>query len=187
MILITNLFSAIVTVGHILTIWKKGLVIPVHKGGSKPSHKGGSKRHINVNRTDLFHFYVLFTNFLRRLFSRIHYWIETFSVIFPNKQQQGFTKSLNCITATFTLSEAILSAFELYSTGIFAAFLDIMRAFDTVWHAGLINKLKTLGIKGPLLRIINQCYTDIKSAVFVNGVTSTINFSIFNSNFVLYN
>jgi len=61
-----------------------------------------------------------------------------------------------------------------------------MRAFDTVWHAGLISKLKTLGIKGQLLRIINQCYTDMKSAVFLNGVTLTTNFSIFNSNFVLY-
>lgn len=39
LILITKLFSVIITVGHILTIWKKGLVIPVHKGGSTPSQK----------------------------------------------------------------------------------------------------------------------------------------------------
>jgi hypothetical protein len=48
-----------------------------------------------------------------------------------------------------------------------------MRDFDSVWHAGLITKLKTLGIKGPLLRIIDQCYSDMKSAVFLNGVTSS--------------
>ena len=66
----------------------------------------------------------------------------------------------------------MLSVLELHST-IFAAFLDIMRAFDTVCHAGLINKLKTLGIKGPLLRIIDQYYTDMKYAVFLNGVTSS--------------
>ena len=48
-----------------------------------------------------------------------------------------------------------------------------MRDFDSVWHAGLINKLETLGIKGPLLRIIDKCYTDMKSAVFLNGVTSS--------------
>ena len=67
---------------------------------------------------------------------------------------------------------------------IFAAFLDIMRAFDAVRHAGLIDKLKTLGINCD---IIDQYYTNMKSAVFLNGVTSTTNFSIFNSNFVLYN
>jgi len=66
----------------------------------------------------------------------------------------------------------MLSVLELHST-IFAAFLDIMRAFDTVCHAGLINKLKPIGIKGPLLRIIDQCYTDTKSAVFINGATSS--------------
>ena len=66
----------------------------------------------------------------------------------------------------------MLSVFELHST-IFAAFLEILRAFDTVWHAILINKLKPIGIKGPLLRIIDQCYTDMKSVVFLNGATST--------------
>jgi hypothetical protein len=66
----------------------------------------------------------------------------------------------------------MLSVFELHST-IFAAFHDIMRAFETVWHAGLINKLKPIGIKGSLLLIIDQCYTDMKSAVFVNEATST--------------
>jgi hypothetical protein len=66
----------------------------------------------------------------------------------------------------------MLSVFELHST-IFAAFHDIMRAFDTVWHARLINKLKPIGIRGLLLRIIDQCYTDMKSAVFLNGATSS--------------
>jgi hypothetical protein len=66
----------------------------------------------------------------------------------------------------------MLSVFELDST-IFAAFHDIMRDFDTVWHAALINKLKPIGIKGSLLLIIDQCYTDMKSAVFLNGATSS--------------
>jgi hypothetical protein len=70
------------------------------------------------------------------------------------------------------LSEAILSVFELHSI-IFSAFLDSMWTVDTVRHAWLINKLKTLRIKGPLLRIIYQCYTDMKYAIFVNGVASS--------------
>ena len=66
----------------------------------------------------------------------------------------------------------MFSAFELHST-IFADFHDIMRIFDSVWHAGVINKLKSIGIKGSLLLIIDQCYTDMKSAVFLNEATST--------------
>ena len=88
--------SVIITVGHILTIWRKGLVISVHKEGSKPWHKCESNRHIAL----LCSFY----NILEKIiFRRIQYWIETFSIIFQNKQQQGFTESLNCITTTYSV------------------------------------------------------------------------------------
>jgi hypothetical protein len=52
-----------------------------------------------------------------------------------------------------------------------------MRDFDTVWHAALINKLKPIGIKGSLLLIIDQCYTDMKSAVFLNGANIVLSSS----------
>ena len=79
LILITKLFSVIIIVGHIPTIWKNGLAIPVYKGGSTPSHKNESYRPIAL----LCSFNKLFEKIL---FSRIQYWIETFSVILPKKQ-----------------------------------------------------------------------------------------------------
>ena len=33
-------------------------------------------------------------------------------------------------------------------------FLDISKAFDGVWHDGLIYKMKHLGITGPLLKLV---------------------------------
>ena len=33
-------------------------------------------------------------------------------------------------------------------------FLDISKAFDTVWHEGLIFKLKIYGIDGNLLKLL---------------------------------
>jgi hypothetical protein len=86
LILITKLFSVSITVGHIPTIWKKGLVIPGHKGGSTPSQKYESYIPIAL----LCSFSKLFEKII---FSRIQYWFETFSVILPNKQQHGFIES----------------------------------------------------------------------------------------------
>jgi hypothetical protein len=86
LILITKLFSAIITIGYIPTTWKKGLAIPVHKGGPTPSQKYESYRPIAL----LCSFSKLFETII---FSRIQYWIETFSIILPNKQQQVFTES----------------------------------------------------------------------------------------------
>ena len=100
LLLITKLFSAIITVGPIPTIGKKGLVILVHKRGSKPSDQCESYISIAL--------WCSFNKLLRRLFSQefnigLKYF-ETFSVIYANKQQQGFTKSLNCITTTLIRS-----------------------------------------------------------------------------------
>ena len=86
LILITKLFSVIITVGHIPTIWKKGLVIPVHKGGSTPSQKYESYIPIALSCS-------FSKRFEKIIFSRIQYWFETFSVILPNKQQHGFIES----------------------------------------------------------------------------------------------
>ena len=44
LVLITKLFSAIIAIGNIPTMWKKGLAMPVYKGVSKPSHKYESYR-----------------------------------------------------------------------------------------------------------------------------------------------
>ena len=93
------------------------------------------------------------------------------SIQFPNVQQQGFQKGIGCQTASFNLQETIHDNLEQHSR-IFTAFLDIKKAFDTVWHDALIRKLELLGVTGKILRLINNSYCDISSAVVANNVTS---------------
>jgi len=50
--------------------------------------------------------------------------------------------------------------------------LDIAGAFDRVWHAGLISKIKSLGIDGNLLKLISNYLEDRAFHVVVNGCTS---------------
>ena len=66
----------------------------------------------------------------------------------------------------------ISSSFDCDSTiGVRCVFLDISKAFDKVWHDGIILKLETYGIKGKLLNLINLHAR--YQRVVRNGQTST--------------
>ena len=51
-------------------------------------------------------------------------------------------------------------------------FLDISKAFDKVWHEGLVFKLKQIGISGNLLNISEDFLRNRKQRVVLNGQTS---------------
>ena len=48
-------------------------------------------------------------------------------------------------------------------------FLDISRAFDRVWHRGLLKELESIGVMGPLLKWIEHYLKDRQQRVCING------------------
>ena len=54
-----------------------------------------------------------------------------------------------------------------------AVFLDISKAFDKVWHEGLLFKLKLNGISGNLLKVITDFLYQRKKRVGLNGQHSS--------------
>ena len=53
-------------------------------------------------------------------------------------------------------------------------FLDISKAFDKVWHDGLIFKLEQNGISGRLLNLFQNYLTNRKQRVILNGYSSEL-------------
>ena len=51
-------------------------------------------------------------------------------------------------------------------------FCDISKAFDRVWHKGLLLKLEAYGVKGSLLQLLNNYLSERQQAVFVNNSLS---------------
>ena len=53
-----------------------------------------------------------------------------------------------------------------------AVFLDISKAFDRVWHRGLIAKLRSIGVEGNLLNRLISYLSCRKQRVIIEGVHS---------------
>ena len=53
-----------------------------------------------------------------------------------------------------------------------AVFLDISKAFDKVWHDGLIFKMRQNGISGKLLKVLQNYLSNRKQRVVLNGFSS---------------
>ena len=56
------------------------------------------------------------------------------------------------------------------------AALDISRAFDRVWHKGLLSKLMALGIGGSVYRWIRSFLHNRSIKVIINGQQSTVSY-----------
>ena len=67
----------------------------------------------------------------------------------------------------------IYRAFDAYPTlESCGVFLDMSKAFDKIWHEGLISKLKSMGISNTLLELIKSFLKNRFQRVVLNGQMS---------------
>ena len=69
--------------------------------------------------------------------------------------QYGFRSSRSTADLLTVVSDRIARAFNR-SGATQAAALDISKAFDRVWHANLLHKLKPYGISGQVFALISS-------------------------------
>ena len=68
-------------------------------------------------------------------------------------KQSGFRPGDSCINQLLSITHDIFTSFD-NGLEVRGVFLDISKAFDKVWHDGLIYKLKQNGIKDKLRCIL---------------------------------
>jgi hypothetical protein len=85
--------------------------------------------------------------------------------------QAGFLPGQSTVTQLIEIYDEFCKAIDK-GKEIRVVFLDISKAFDRVWHAGLLSKLKGSGIQGRLLTWLKSYLTDRQQRVTINGVHS---------------
>jgi hypothetical protein len=85
--------------------------------------------------------------------------------------QYGFRKKVGCADAMFTL-RYVVDHFTSRGSMVYAAALDISKAFDTVNHQQLIIKMSQAGIPHWVTSLISSWYSKLYVAVRWNGCLS---------------
>ena len=80
----------------------------------------------------------------------------------------GFRINRSCMDNVYTLNEIVQGRLR-EDKKTYAFFLDIQKAYDSVWHDGLWYKLWDMGVKGRMWRVIKKMYESSESAGLLEG------------------
>ena len=143
-------------------IWKLANVTPIYKKGDKQLVTNYRPISLLPNCGKLFE-KIIFTN--------LNGYLNENNLL--TKNQSGFRPGDSTTNQLLYLLNEIHEAFEnSKSLEIRAVFLGISKAFDKVWHEGLIFKLKQNGISGSLLTLFENYLCNRKQRVVFNGSCS---------------
>ena len=129
-----------------LIFGKKTNIIPVHKKSDKQ---------IIDNYRPVSLLPICGKIFEKLLFNSIFKFLDDNNLLSSN--QSGFRPSDSCEYQLLSIVHDIYASFDCCpSLEVRGVFLDISKAFDRVWHEGLIYKLQSLGISGLPLKCIES-------------------------------
>ena len=147
--LLCLIFEKSLNTGTYPSAWKEANIVPIHKKGSRQSKF--NYRPISLLPT------------FGKIFERIIF-DEIYQHLCENgllvQQQSGFRPGDSTINQLLSITQNIYKAFEACPTlETRTVFLDISKAFDRVWHEGLLFKLKCNGVNENLFALIENYLT----------------------------
>ena len=154
------IFDNILETGIFPDQWKEANVTPVHKKNDKQ---------IISNYRPISLLPVLAKVFERIIFKNLYNHLISNGLI--TKNQSGFRPGDSCTNQLLSFVHEIHTAFNK-CLEVRSVYLDMSKAFDKVWHEGLIFKLEQNGVEGKLLNLFQNYLTNRKQRVVLNGMES---------------
>ena len=157
-----DLMNRTLHTGEIPQYWTSTNTIMLHKKGNKldPNNYRG----ITLANTTT----KIFTTILAR---RLNTWCESCDIL--PEGQAGFRKDRSCEDNIFVLQTKIAESLRRPKEKLYIVFVDFRKAFDSIWHSILWDKLRRAGVSSQLLRVINNLYQKANTQVKVNNTEFT--------------
>jgi len=156
---LAQIFNLCVKTSTYPAIWKLSKIIPVHKGNSK--HDIENYRPIS-----------LISNFAKIFDIIISKLLNPFAMNILSQSQHGFIKgrstNTNLITFTQFVSDALAQHLQ-----VDVIYLDFMKAFDSVDHNVLLEKLSKYGFDNDTVQFFSSYLSNRKQYVSIKGHNST--------------
>ena len=156
------IFQNILNTGIFPDQWKRANVTPIHKKDDKQTIK-------NYRPISLLP--VFAKVYERIVFTNLYNHFIDNNLITSN--QSGFRPGDSVTNQLIYLVHEIHTSFDsIENSEVRSVYLDMSKAFDKVWHEGLIYKLKQNGINGNLLKLLKSYLSKRKQRVVLNGMES---------------
>lgn len=139
---------------------KVAVITPIPKGG--PTEELSNYRPISV----LPAFSRLFELLLKE---RLVCFLESNNLV--HESQHGFRRGKSTVSAMLDVIDTIIEAYN-NSEEVELASIDLSKAFDSVCHRSLLNKLEFYGIRGKALNMFSSYLTKRSQVVRWNGTVS---------------
>ena len=134
----TDIFNVILKFGIYPSLWRENFIKPLFKGGC--SNDPSCYRGIAISSC-LSKFFIR----IHVLYNRLDKYLEKNNIICP--EQIGFRKGCRTSDHVFTL-KTLIDKFCKKNKYLFACFVDLKKAFDTVNRQALLYKLSKYNIDG---------------------------------------
>ena len=157
---LTRLFNMSIRLGRVPSLWKRANVIPVHK--KKERDCVGNYRPVSL---------LSCAGKLQEkvIFKHLYNFLQFNKLISP--VQSGFRPGDSTVNQLIHIYHIISGALDK-NKDVRLVFCDISKAFDRVWHKGLLFKLSKIGVKGKLLEWFTDYLSDRQQRVTLQGHTS---------------
>ena len=143
-------------------IWKMGNTVPIHKKSSNQLLR---------NYRPVFLLPVFGKIFERVIYSSIYEFLDKNGLL--SSKQSDFRPGDSTINQLLAITNEIFSTFNCNPPLDVRSFsLDISKAFDRIWHEGLIFKIRRCGIRGNLVKLLTSFLSERQQRTIINGKCS---------------